>query len=93
MLMRVLSSAEGSHDPTLLKSDVIHSSSYVSDTCLWLCAVSFQIDFYFYFSPPYFPFFKGIVLLSIQPGLGRLCNWPRHFGEEKNVLPLPGVKL
>jgi len=58
---------------------MIHSSSDVSDTYLWLCAVSLQIDFYF-------PFFKGVVLLSIQPGLGRSYNRSGHFGEKFLVL-------
>jgi len=91
--MGFLSSAASSHNPTFLKSVVIHSSSYVSDTYLWLCAVSLEIDFYFYFPRPCFPFFTGIVLLSIWPGLGRLYNCSGHFGKEKNVLPLPGVKI
>lgn len=88
--MRVLSSAASSHDPTFLKSVVIRSSSDVSDTRLWLCAVRLQIDFYFYFPLPCFPFFKGIVLLSIQPGLGWPYNWSGHYG---HFLSLPGVKL
>lgn len=90
MPMRVLSSAASCHDPMFHKFAVTHSSSDVSDIYLWLCAVSHQIDFYFYFPRP---FFKGIVLLSIQPGLVRPYNWSGHFGEEKNFLSLPGVKL
>ena len=81
MLIRVLSSAASSHDPTFLKSVVIHSSNDVSDIYPW------------HFPPHNFPFFKVIVLLSIQPVLGRPYNWSGPFGEKKNVLPLPGVKV
>jgi hypothetical protein len=66
----------------------------VSDTYLWPCAISLQIKVFIFVSDLFISlFFKGIVFLSIQSGVGRPQNWSGHFGEEKNVFPFPGIKL